>query len=84
MKAFTVSFLILASVLYLIPRARGKDIARIFEKIKPAKKDDVPKIELVSATRAYEINEKDPRIVSRAYFTEKKTGSVGTFVGANI
>ena len=83
MKAFTVSFLILASVLYLIPQARGKDIARIFEKNKPAK-DDVPKIELVSATRAYEINEKDPRIVSRAYFTEKKTGSVGTFVGANI
>ena len=83
MKAFTVSFLILASVLYLIPQARGKDIARIFEKIKPAK-DDVPKIELVRATRAYEINEKDPRIVSRAYFTEKKTGSVGTFVGANI
>ena len=83
MKAFIVSFLILASVLYLIPQARGKDIARIFEKIKPVK-DDAPKIELVSATRAYEINEKDPRIVSRAYFTEKKTGSVGTFVGANI
>tara|TARA_A100001234_G_scaffold81256_1_gene71748 strand:+ start:78 stop:329 length:252 start_codon:yes stop_codon:yes gene_type:complete len=83
MKAFIVSFLILASVLYLIPRARGKDIARIFEKMKPAK-DDAPKIELVSATRAYEINEKDPRIVSRAYFTEKKSGSVGTFVGANI
>lgn len=83
MKAFTVSFLILASVLYLIPQARGKDIARIFEKIKPTK-DDAPKVELVSATRAYEINEKDPRIVSRAYFTEKKSGSVGTFVGANI
>ena len=83
MKAFIVSFLILASVLYLIPRARGKDIARIFEKMKPAK-DVAPKIELVSATRAYEINEKDPRIVSRAYFTEKKSGSVGTFVGANI
>ena len=83
MKAFIVSFLILASVLYLIPQARGKDIARIFKKIKPTK-DDVPKVELVSATRAYEINEKDPRIVSRAYFTEKKTGSVGTFVGANI
>ena len=39
--------------------------------------DDASTVELISASRAFEINTKDPRIVSRAYFTEKRQGPTG-------
>jgi len=71
MRAFITSLAILVCVLCLIPvfrlralRRRGDDVVVV------AKDDDDAPEQLISATRAYKINEKDPLIVSRAYFTE--------------
>lgn len=35
----------------------------------------------VTASEALRANLKDPNVVSRAYFTEPKSGSIGGFVG---
>jgi hypothetical protein len=35
----------------------------------------------VTASEALRANLKDPNVVSRAYFTESKSGSIGEFVG---
>jgi hypothetical protein len=35
----------------------------------------------VTASEALRANLKDPNVVSRAYFTESKSGSIGGFVG---
>lgn len=72
---FTLSLAILAAALAFTLFA-SRNRTRVEPRQSTSMNQSVP-VEQVSASRALEINQKDPRVVSRSRFTDPRAGSTG-------
>ena len=79
MSQFEISLIVLSFVLLVVyvVRPDASWFSREKKTTDARLNDDASTVELISASRAFEINTKDPLIVSRDYFTEKRKGPTG-------